>query len=69
MTSLNGLLEYAFLFAGPKTKMLFPKGKSYGDELLLAQQGWFFDIVVHKNKVCDDGVVLLLENLRRKIKK
>lgn len=66
MTSLNNLLEYAFLFSDKKTKMLFPKGQSYNEELELAKKNWNFKINIYKNEICDNGVVLLLENLRRK---
>ncbi len=66
VTSLNNLLEYSILFSDKKTKLLFPKGQSYKEELYDAKKKWNFKLKVYKNELCDDGVILLLENLRRK---
>ena len=66
MTSLDSLLGYSFLFSDRKTKLLFPKGQSYQDELNLAKKNWCFNLKIYKNELCDDGVILLLDNLRRK---
>lgn len=66
MTSLDGLLKYSFLFSNKNTKMLFPKGKTFEDEVKTAKNNWNFNLIINKNKVCDDGVILLIENLRRK---
>jgi len=66
MTSLDNLLKYSVLFSDKKTKLLFPKGKSYNEELDEAKKNWNFKLKVYKNELCDDGVILLLENLRRK---
>lgn len=66
MTALGGLLEYSFLFCDRKTKFIFPKGQSYEQELIKAKQNWNFKLQIEKNELCDDGVILLLENLRRK---
>lgn len=66
VTSLDNLLEYADLFCDKNTTCLFPKGKSYKDELLSAEKKWNFWFKSHPNKVSEDGVVLEIRNLRRK---
>ena len=66
MTSLNGLLKYAKLFSNKQTKLIFPKGKSFEQELSEAKNNWDFNLKICKNKFCDDGVILLLDGLRRK---
>ena len=66
MTALDGLLEYSFPFCDKHTKLVFPKGQSFEDELNKAKQNWNCKIKIEKNEICDDGVILLLENLRRK---
>lgn len=66
MTSLDNLFKYSILFSDKKTKLLFPKGKSYNEELDEAKKNWNFKFSVHENQLCSDGVILLFENLRRK---
>lgn len=66
MTSLDNLFKYSILFSDKKTKLLFPKGKSYNEELDEARKNWNFKFSVHENQLCSDGVILLFENLRRK---
>ena len=66
MTALDGLLKYSVLFTDKQTKLIFPKGKTFETELSEAKKKWNFKIQVHENEICSDGVILLLENLRRK---
>lgn len=66
MTALENLFEYAFMFADKHTKMIFPKGKTFEDELNKAKQKWNFKYTIYPNEFCDDGVILIIENLRRK---
>ena len=68
VASLDKLLGYVFKFTNRQTKLIFPKGKSYRDELEVAAKLWNFKLEVCKNETSADGVVLLLENLRRKSK-
>lgn len=68
VASLDKLLGYVFKFTNRQTKLIFPKGKSYRDELETAAKLWNFKLEVCKNETSADGVVLLLENLRRKSK-
>ena len=66
MTCLNNLLGYSFPFCNKETKLIFPKGRSYNNELDEAKKCWNFHLNIQKNEVCEDGVVLIIENLRRK---
>ena len=66
MTALDGLLKYSALFADKKTRMIFPKGQSFEIELSEAKKKWDFKLNIYENEICSDGVVLVLENLRRK---
>lgn len=68
VASLDKLLGYVFKFTNRQTKLIFPKGKSYREELEVAAKLWNFKLEVCKNETSADGVVLLLENLRRKSK-
>ncbi len=68
VASLDKLLGYVFKFTNRQTKLIFPKGKSYRDELEATAKLWNFKLEVCKNETSADGVVLLLENLRRKSK-
>ncbi len=68
VASLDKLLGYVFKFTNRQTKLIFPKGKSYHEELETAAKLWNFKLEVCKNETSADGVVLLLENLRRKSK-
>ena len=40
--------------------------QTFEDEIKTAKNNWNFKLIINKNKVCDDGVILLIENLRRK---
>lgn len=66
VTSLTNLLGFAFKFCGKQTNLLFPKGRSYQEEIDEAQKKWNFYVKVDKNRVSADGVILNIRNLRRK---
>lgn len=66
MTQLENLLEYSLPFCKKNTKLIFPKGKTYNDELEDAKKYWNFEVDVYKNQICEDGVILVIKNLRRK---
>lgn len=68
VASLDKLLGYVYKFTDRKTKLIFPKGKTYRDEITAANKDWNFKLNVCENQTSDDGVILLLENLRRKSK-
>ena len=66
VASLDKLLNYVFKFTDRQTKLIFPKGKSYQEELEEAKKFWNFKLKVDASQTSQDGVILLLENLRRK---
>ena len=66
MCNLNDLLKYSNRLSNKKTTLIFPKGKSYKDELSLAQKFWNFDCKVVENKINKDGVILVINNLSNK---
>ena len=68
VASLDKLLNCVFKFTSRQTKLIFPKGKSYKEELDEAEKFWNFKLKVDKSQTSQDGVILLLENLRRKTK-
>ena len=68
VASLDKLLGYVYKFTDKKTKLIFPKGKTYRDEITAANKDWNFKLNVCENQTSHDGVILLLENLRRKSK-
>ncbi len=66
VASLDKLLNCVFKLTSRQTKLILPKGKTYRDELTEALKKWNFKMSVQKNEESSDGVILLLENLRRK---
>lgn len=68
VASLDKLLNCVFKFTSRQTKLIFPKGKSYKEELDEAEKFWNFKLKVDESQTAQDGVILLLENLRRKTK-
>lgn len=65
VTSLTKLLDYSCLFNHKNTVCLFPKGKSYNEELEEAKKKWNFELFIHPNKVSEEGVILEIKNLRK----
>lgn len=64
--SLDKLLEYAQNFCKNDTVCIFPKGKSFEEEIIDAQRKWSFSCEIKQNKVCSDGVILYISKIRRK---
>ena len=63
MCNLNDLLKYSLRFTTKQNLMIFPKGRSYQEELDEARRNWKFDCRIEKNEVSDDGVILLINHL------
>lgn len=63
MCNLSDLLGYAYPLSDKKTVMIFPKGKSFQLEIDEAKNKWRFNCQTEKNEVCDDGVILIINNL------
>ena len=65
VAALDVLCSYAFDLSAKNTQMLFLKGRSYADEVALAEQKWQYNLQVYPNIYSSDGVVLKLSNLRK----
>ena len=66
LASLSELLGLAKSFCAPKTKCIFPKGKSYQSEIDEVKKLWSFDCDIIPNQESQEGVILIITNLRRK---
>ena len=66
VASLDKILNCVFKLTTRHTRLILPKGKSYLPELEEALKKWNFKLSARKNEESADGVILLLENLRRK---
>lgn len=66
MASLNKLLEYANPFCNKKTRLIFPKGIKWEEELKEAKKNWIFDYNVIGSKTDETGHIFIISNLRRK---
>lgn len=66
VAALDVLLSYQYKIRSSKTLGIYLKGQSYQQEIENARKIWEFACEVKQNKYCDDGVVLLISDLRRK---
>lgn len=65
MTSLNGLLGYAYRFCKPDTICIFPKGKKYAEELAEAHRHWKFKCRIEPSEISEEGRILIVSNLSK----
>lgn len=61
---LDALLGYAERQLAEGGLAIFPKGKSYADEVAMAQKNWRFDCQVVESMTDSNSVVLKIENIR-----
>ena len=66
VAALDVLCGYAYACADKNTKCLFLKGRTYEDEIANARQKWNFDCNIHPNAYSSDGVLLEINNLRKR---
>lgn len=66
VASLDVLFGYVYGLGKKSGKYLFPKGKTYQEEMLSAGQKWLFDCNVHPNAYSEEGVILEINNLRKR---
>lgn len=66
LAALPKLLEYAQPFCERNTRLVFPKGENWKEELQVAQQKWLFDFKVVQSLTNTSGQILNISNLRRK---
>ena len=63
MCNLADLLKYSYKLANKNTIMIFPKGKTYQEEIERAQKAWKFNCQIEANEVSAEGVILVISNL------
>ncbi len=66
MTSLSKLLDYTFPFCHAKTLCIFPKGRSYAEELSEAHKKWKFKCDIKPNLISEEGKILIITNISKK---
>ena len=66
VAALDVLCEYAYGISGTKSKMLFLKGRTYKEEVHNARQKWNFYYEVLPSAYSDEGVILQINNLRKR---
>ncbi len=64
LAPLDTLLGYAKRQLEDGGLAIFPKGKSYADEVALAERNWRFDCQVIESMTDTNSVVLKIENIR-----
>lgn len=65
MASLKDLLNYTQKFFGKETVCLFPKGKSYAEEISEAKKYWKFNCKIVPSEQSDEGVILIVTDLSK----
>jgi 16S rRNA (guanine527-N7)-methyltransferase len=66
LASLPKLLEYSKPFCKTTTRLIFPKGEKWKDEVLEAEKNWKFDYQTEQSLTSDTGCILQIKNIRRK---
>lgn len=66
LASLPKLLEYSKPFCKPTTRLIFPKGEKWKEEVLEAEKNWKFDYQTKQSLTSSTGCILQIKNIRRK---
>lgn len=66
VTALSDLLAYAFPLLKKNGICIFPKGRSYKDEIKAAENKWNFQYDAVSSATDSESVVLVIRNLTRK---
>lgn len=66
VASLDVLLGYQNKIGNSKTIGVYPKGRTYNEELAEAKKNWGFDCKQVKDKYDESSAILIISNLRRK---
>ena len=65
LASLIKLLEYSKPFCKNSTRLIFPKGEKWREEVAEAENKWKFDYITEKSITSDTGCILQIKNIRR----
>lgn len=66
VTSLDDLLKYANLLLDKNGLCIFPKGKSYKEEIEQAQKQWKFSLTIVDSNTSEEGKILIIKKLTKK---
>lgn len=66
MASLDRLIDYSKPFCNKNTRLIFPKGSKYKEEIDLSLKKWKFDFDIIQSKTDETGKILYIRNIRRK---
>ncbi len=66
LASLPKLLEYSKPFCHKRTKLIFPKGASWEEELKAASEKWIFNYEIVSSQTDENSRVLCIKDVRRK---
>lgn len=66
LASLDKLLSYAKPFVDKNTRLVFPKGEKWQEEVENAQKIWNFEYDRIKSLTSEKGCILYIKNIRRK---
>lgn len=66
MASLSKLFDYSLPFCSSKTRLIFPKGAKWQEEVAEAQKKWLFNFDAVKSVTSESGHILNICDLRRK---
>ncbi len=66
LAPLNKLLHYSKPVSNHKTRLIFPKGAKYAEELKKAHSEWEFNVVIHKSLTNNNSVILEITDFAAK---
>ena len=66
LASLQKLLEYSKPFCKQSTRLIFPKGEKWKEEVSEAEEKWKFEYKTEQSLTSDTGCILEIKNIRRK---
>ena len=66
VTALTDLLAYAFPLMRQNAVCIFPKGKTFEQEIKQAEQKWSFDYKIVPSLTSEESVILVIKNLKKK---
>ncbi|WP_316013367.1 16S rRNA (guanine(527)-N(7))-methyltransferase RsmG [Roseobacter sp. HKCCA0434] len=61
LAPLDRLLTFAERHGNSKTQLIFPKGRSYREELANAQRSWDLSYEIHPSRTSDDSVIITID--------
>lgn len=63
LAALPDLLHMTLPFCGPETRLLFPKGRHWREEVEAAEQRYSFSLTIHESVTDPEAVILELQSL------